>query len=100
DDGLAYDFPADLRPSAWWAIDTHLNLDWCLGRAPRFDCVFTAQRDGAERMQDAGIDTAAWLPLGCDPEIHRKHDVPKEYDVCFVGNLFPGPRSDLLEVLC
>ena len=30
DDGLEYHHPADLRPCAWWAIDTHLNFDWCL----------------------------------------------------------------------
>ncbi len=99
DDGLPYDFPADLRPSAWWAIDTHLNGDWCRQRAPRFDCVFCAQRDGAEAMQDAGIETAAWLPLACDPEIHRKHDLPKAYDFCFVGHLFPGARTELVDLL-
>jgi FkbM family methyltransferase len=99
DDGLDYPLRPELRPSAWWAIDTHLNGDWCLNRAPGFDLVFTAQRDGAERMQDAGIDSAAWLPLACDPEIHRKYDVAKEYDVCFVGHLFAGPRADLLDLL-
>ena len=92
DDGLEYRLPTDLRPCAWWAIDTHLNPDWCLGRARDFDFIFTAQRDGADQMQDAGIETACWLPLACDPEIHRKHDVPKTLDFCFVGHVFPGPR--------
>src|SRR5579864_5155725 len=30
DDGLDYKLPAELRPSAWWAIDTHINFAWCL----------------------------------------------------------------------
>ena len=61
--------------------------------------VFAAQRDGAERLRRAGIASAAWLPLACDPEIHRRHDVAKQYDVAFVGNVFPGPRADLLELI-
>ncbi|HLN32178.1 MAG TPA: FkbM family methyltransferase [Gemmataceae bacterium] len=99
DDGLEYRLPTDLRPCAWWAIDTHLNPDWCLGRARDFDFIFTAQRDGADQMQDVGIETACWLPLACDPEIHRKHDVPKTLDFCFVGHVFPGPRAELLDLL-
>jgi spore maturation protein CgeB len=99
DDGLDYRVPDDLRPIAWWAIDTHLNFESCLARAKDFDFVFAAQRDGADRLRGEGIETATWLPLACDSEIHRKHDVPKEYDVCFVGNEFPGPRAELLRVI-
>jgi O-antigen biosynthesis protein len=96
DDGLRYHLPPNLRPCAWWAIDTHLNLEWCLQKARRFDCVFAAQRDGAELLRGAGIESAVWLPLACDPSVHQKHDVEKRYDVAFVGNVFPGPREELL----
>src|SRR5262249_48000855 len=91
--------PADLRPCAWWAIDTHLNFDWCLKKAGRFDCVFAAQQDGAERLHQEGIGSSHWLPLACDPAVHRKHEVRKQYDVAFVGNVFPGPRAELLELI-
>src|ERR1700730_11819309 len=74
DDGLEYYLPDGLRPCAWWAIDTHLNLEWCLKRAKGFDFVFAAQRDGAEQMQQSGVASACWLPLACDPEVHRKHE--------------------------
>jgi GT2 family glycosyltransferase/tetratricopeptide (TPR) repeat protein len=99
DDGLRYRLPEKLRPCAWWAIDTHLDPDWYLEKAPDFDLVFTAQRDGAEELRQAGIVTAQWLPLACDPEIHRKHEVEKTFDICFVGHLFPGPRSDLVRLI-
>lgn len=99
DDGLEYYLPRDLRPCAWWAIDTHLNYDWCLQRARGFDFVFTAQRDGTAGFRQDGIASASWLPLACDPEMHRKHDVAKEHDVCFVGNLFDGPRGDLVRLI-
>jgi GT2 family glycosyltransferase/tetratricopeptide (TPR) repeat protein len=99
DDGLEYRLPRHLRPCAWWGIDTHLNLPWYLEKAPDFDWVFTAQRDGAEALRRAGIASAAWLPLACDPEFHRKHEVKKTLDICFIGNIFPGPRMELLELI-
>jgi O-antigen biosynthesis protein len=99
DDGLEYALRPDLHPSAWWAIDTHLNPDWCQARAGNFDFGFAAQRDGAELLRQAGHATASWLPLACDPEFHRKHDGPKRFDVSFVGHLFPGSRSELVELI-
>src|SRR5258708_4442611 len=75
DDSLEYHLPPDLHPSAWWAIDTHLNFDWCLAKARNFDFVFAAQRDGAEQLQRQGIVSACWLPLACDPELHGKQEV-------------------------
>src|SRR5262249_40461475 len=65
---------------------------------PDFDFVFTAQRDGAEALQEAGI-AAQWLPLACDPDIHTKHDIEKWLDVCFVGHIFPGLRAELIELI-
>jgi GT2 family glycosyltransferase/2-polyprenyl-3-methyl-5-hydroxy-6-metoxy-1,4-benzoquinol methylase len=97
DDGLRYAWPVDLHPCAWWAIDTHLDFAWCLEKARSFDFVFAAQRDGAEQLRQQGIASAVWLPLACDPELHGKHDVAKQFDVCFVGNVFPGPRADLVD---
>jgi GT2 family glycosyltransferase/tetratricopeptide (TPR) repeat protein len=99
DDGLEYRLPVDLHPCAFWAIDTHLNLPWYVEKGPEFDLVFTAQRDGAEQLRAAGITSAAWLPLACDPEIHAKHDMPKTIDICFVGNVFPGRREEFLDLI-
>ena len=99
DDGLRYHLPPDLHPSAWWAIDTHLDFAWAVQKARGFDVVFAAQRDGAEDLRRMGIRAAAWLPLACDPEIHGKHDVAKQFDVAFVGHVFPGPRADLLNLI-
>jgi GT2 family glycosyltransferase/tetratricopeptide (TPR) repeat protein len=99
DDGLRHRLPADLRPCAWWAIDTHLDPDWYRLKAPDFDLVFAAQRNGAEMLRRAGVGRARWLPLACDPEVHRRRDVEEAYDVAFVGNLFPGPRADLVRLI-
>jgi GT2 family glycosyltransferase/2-polyprenyl-3-methyl-5-hydroxy-6-metoxy-1,4-benzoquinol methylase/tetratricopeptide (TPR) repeat protein len=98
DDGLDYRLPRDLRPAAWWVIDTHLNLANDLKKAPDFDLVFAAQRPGAEAVRAAGT-AAEWLPLACDPMIHARHDVPKVHDLCFIGHLAPGPRTELLALV-
>jgi GT2 family glycosyltransferase/2-polyprenyl-3-methyl-5-hydroxy-6-metoxy-1,4-benzoquinol methylase len=100
DDGLQFDWPKRLRPCACWVIDTHLDYAASLASARSFDLVFAAQRDGAQQLARDGIETAQWLPLACDPAVHRPHSVTKRYDFAFVGNLFPGPRSDLVQALC
>ena len=99
DDGMDVALPADLHPSAFWAVDTHLDFERCLAQARTCDLTFAAQRDGADALRQAGIRSATWLPLACDPAIHCKHNLPKQYDFSFVGNLFPGPRCDLLDRL-
>jgi spore maturation protein CgeB len=50
-----------------------------------FDYAFTAQRDFVDVLRREGHPQVYWLPLACDPEIHRRYDVPKRFDVGFVG---------------
>ncbi len=87
-----------MRFNAWWVIDTHMDAAWAEEKGRDFDWLFAAQRDGAERLCKAGLP-AAWLPLACDPQIHRPHSLPKRWDVSFVGKISPGPRQDLLMLL-
>lgn len=99
DDGRQYLLPPELRPRACWAIDTHMDFKWNLRRAREFDFVFAAQRDGSEQLRAAGIDGCQWLPLACDPQVHRLHDVENLYDVSFVGNLVQGERTQLVRII-
>src|SRR4029077_15190808 len=98
DDGLRYSLPQDLRPSAWWVIDTHMDPDWAGQNGRAFDWLFAAQRDGTERLRQAGL-AAQWLPLAHDPGIHRPHPLDKRWDIGFLGAISPGPRQDLLSLL-
>ena len=75
----------ELQPSIFWAIDTHIRPEWYFEKAEDFTQVFCAQRSGAELLRKAGIQ-ARWSPLALDPEIHRKHPLPKVLDISFVGN--------------
>ena len=99
DDGFDRPLPAGLRPLAWWAIDTHLDFERCHRTAAVADWTFAAQRPGAEMLGRHGIEDAEWLPLACDPDLHRPHGGAKLFDFCFVGNVLPGPRANLLELL-
>ena len=99
DDGLNYELPETLRPAVWWAIDTHLGFERCLRRAKQTDWTFAAQRNGAQRLQASGVDTAIWLPLACDPEIHGRRQVSVQYDIAFIGNEVGAERRRLLDLI-
>ena len=98
DDGLSPPLPDDLKPSAYWAIDAHVDFDRAAANAAAVDLVFAAQRDGTLRLREQGID-AVWLPLACDPELHRPFDAEKRFDVAFVGNVLGGERQRLLQAI-
>lgn len=98
DDGLDYPIPVELRPNAYWAIDTHLDFARSLRRARSVDFVFATQRDGARRLVRNGVD-ATWLPLACDPELHDAGPMAKRWDLAFVGNIVGRRRQDYLSLV-
>ena len=99
------DIPVDLckhdLPKICYLIDTHINFDRHLEIAGNFDFVFLAQKAYVQPMIQAGIKNVMWLPLACDPEIHGKVKVGKEFDVGFVGSISStlDRRKNLLEKL-
>jgi hypothetical protein len=88
-------------PTACYLIDVHLRPHELLKQAMFFDYAFSAQRAFVAQIRRAGHPQAHWLPFGCDPSVHRRHDVPKRYDIGFVGTTRGGyeRRSRLLEKL-
>lgn len=97
-----YDIPEDLRPAVFYVIDTHLKKPYkrIKNQARHYDIVFCAQKDGADRLKrELKIDTQ-WIPLGCDPDAQRKLDMPKIYDIGFVGrDAKKFARGKQLEIL-
>ena len=90
------DIPARLRPAAFYVVDAHLARSWkgIQRQAGRYDLVFCAQRRAAQRLA-----RAHWVPLGCDPEIHRPRSGEQRYDLSFVGTDGGVPRKFLLQEL-
>ncbi len=80
-------------PTACYLIDVHLG-HWRRQVARFFDAVFVAQKDYAgEFRQTAGHTQVWWLPLAAAPDVHRQHDLPRTFDVGFVGNLAIAHRG-------
>ena len=88
--------PDGCRPSAFYAIDTHLPHSWNKIRriVSRFDVVFCSHRDGALRLRDA-----EWLPFAGEPTPPGMRDGGKVYDVAFVGTDGGVPRKFFLQAL-
>ncbi len=92
-------YPANISalscPKACYLIDSHLNLSSQLEWASGFDYVFIAQREYLPAFRHRGHNVH-WLPLGCDPEIHRRHDVTLRHEIGFVGSVREGSRRERL----
>lgn len=63
-----------------------------------FDRVYGFAKYDLEEYKKYGVQDVGWLPLSCDPSLHRKLGLPKIYDVSFVGNIYPN-RQALLDRL-
>lgn len=71
---------------ACWLIDNHLNFNWHKNFSKLFNYVFVAQKSLIEWFKKYGL-TPIFLPLACDPEIHKEWFKEKEYDIVFIGHL-------------
>ncbi|KAB0667289.1 glycosyltransferase [Oryzomonas japonica] len=92
-------FPRNLAalkcPKVCYLIDSHLSLPLHLEWGKNFDMVFIAQREYLEEFRRQGI-RAFWLPLGCDPEVHKKAGSEKKFEISFVGGIPQGSRRQRL----
>jgi hypothetical protein len=96
-------FPLGLErieaPTVGYLIDVHVQTRSLLRIAAFFDYVFVAQRDFVGQFQEVNPNTF-WLPLACDPEIHKRDQTDKVYEVGFVGHWQrPPDRLKLLNLL-
>ncbi len=79
--------------TACYLVDVHLGT-WRQQAARFFDAVFIAQKDYVDAFRRAvGHEQVYWLPLAAAPDVHRQLDLPKIYDVGFVGNIARAHRS-------
>lgn len=63
-----------------------------------FDTVYGISKWDLDEYRKMNCRDVRWLPLACNPKIHRKMNLPKFFDVGFVGTLYPE-REALLERL-
>ncbi len=89
-------WPARLRPSIFYAIDTHLSRSWAKIRrmAGDYDAVFCCHRKAS-----VSLPGARWLPVACDPQLHVAPPTARTLDMAFVGTDGGVPRKFYLQAL-
>jgi hypothetical protein len=92
-----FDLHKKFSPAAFLAIDTHLKKPFkkICRAAKHYDFLFATQKEGAEFLAKKLRRSVYWMPLACDPDIHKKLDIEKLYDVGFVGSY--GGKGSLRE---
>ena len=100
DDDTHHRLPGKLDPGAYSAIDTHLDFAARGQRARPCEVIFAAQRDAGDRLRAARIESVAWLPLACDPAVHRKRACPSRTRSGSAGTSGSGKKSGPDVVIC
>jgi len=94
-----FDFNSFDTPTAYWAIDSHLKFDKHIKKTgvQDYNFLFVVHKDYVPKYREKGCKNVYWLPIACDPEIHKRHNLPLKYDLCFVGSLGPdSPRREII----
>ncbi len=76
-----------------WQTDDPYYIDLSLPISKFCDFTFTVDRASLDEYDSAGF-RAEFLPLACDPLIHKKYQVEEKYDsdICFVGVPFKASK--------
>jgi len=78
-------------PTAFWALDNHLNLRWHKEYCALFDYAFFTQYDRMMRVRNAyGYPHLHWLAYCCDGSAHADTAVTRDIDVGHVGGITPA----------
>ncbi len=80
-------------PKACYLIDTHLHQERHIEMARSFDLVFLAQREFVAAFRERTDRPVFWIPLACDPEIHRPYPEEEVFDIAFAGS-FHNPHQE------
>ncbi len=81
-----------------WATDIYRfdQRKFILWIKDDFDYIFSSQKNFLEVFKPKSV---YWLPYGCATEVHKKFDLPKIYDVVFVGNTNPKVYPERVRLL-
>lgn len=90
-------------PIAWVADDPYQRGREILA-APAYHRVYVFDPHYVRALKERGVRRAEYLPMACDPEIHRPVPLgPEDYalyggEVCFVGTWYPKREEVLLSL--
>lgn len=69
--------------------DDTWRVDYSRYWAKQFDYFSTPDLHGVEKYREIGLSNAIYFPFGSNEKLSRKLNVPKQYDVSFVGGWHP-----------
>lgn len=87
-----------------WTMDPPQPTDIMPATAPYYDGIFCQGTEYVDIFRQINIKRVRWLPMACDPEIHRRVEVPEGHkskfgsQIAFVGSYYPH-RAEMLQTL-
>jgi len=102
DDGhYDYCIPDRLKPRVYFASDTHLKNPFKKIKKHilrgAYELVFCPMLKEIEILRKKSPVEIIWMNFACDPEIHKRLDIERNYDIGFVGNDGGVPRKFYLQ---
>ena len=87
-------------PALYWALDVYRsdNRKFHLTFIKDFCHIFIAQNDYLAEYSKYNPN-CTWLTYACDPEIHRKINTKKIYDIVFIGSTDPKGYPERVKLL-
>ena len=73
-------------PTAFWAMDPHLNLHWHSAYARLFDQTFSTQKSMVSVLKNAGVSDVRWLPMYAY-DLAAPAISSRKNDIGFVGRI-------------
>jgi hypothetical protein len=87
-----------------WSVDDPYRPRTELRAAHAYDHAFVFDRHYIEALERHGVRSASYLPMGCDPQVHRPVELtPAERErygaeVAFVGTHYPNRERALMGI--
>ena len=57
--------------------------------AKHFNYVTTSDVNGIDKFRQAGLKNVIYSPFACNPDVLKREELPKTYDVSFIGGYHP-----------
>jgi spore maturation protein CgeB len=87
-----------------WTTDAPRPADMMFTTASYYHAIFCQGTEYVDRFHRLDIQEPRWLPMACDPETHRRVDLPEGEkgrfgsDIAFVGSYYPHRAESLQQV--
>ncbi len=72
-----------------YLFDDMWRIEYSRFWAKHFNFITTSDVNGLRKFQDVGVTNVIYSPFACNHEVYHKENMPKRYDVTFVGQYHP-----------